>query len=329
LILGENMSRFDDLRVFSGSGNPALTEAICSYIGVRSSGLHVEKFPNDNIFVKLEESVREQDVFIVQSLYTPLSDRIMELLLTIDACKRDSAGRITAVLPYYAYSRTDKRDQPRVPISARLLADMIDAAGADRVLTLDLHAGQIQGFFRIPVDEMSTMHLLLNRVRELNLSDATVVATGLGFAKRARNFAEALGMPLALVERRHDVGNRSIIQLNLLGRVEGRTCIIVDDEIDTGNTIVRVANLLEEQGATRIVAAVIHPVLVQGAIERLKRSPIELLVTTDSIPHPEDAWDNMRIISTAPLLGETILRIHKGISVGAMFAEGHARLGRW
>jgi ribose-phosphate pyrophosphokinase len=323
------MSRFDDVRIFSGSGHPALAEAICAYMGVRSAGLHIKKFPNDNIFVKLEESVREQDVFIIQSLYTPLSDRIMELLLTIDACKRDSAGRITAVLPYYAYSRTDKRDQPRVPISARLLADMLEAAGAHRILTLDLHAGQIQGFFKIPFDEMSAMHLLLNKVRELDLSNATVVATGLGFAKRARNFAEALGVPLALVERRHDLVNPEEMQLNLLGDVQARMCIIVDDEIDTGTTMTRVAHLLQDKGATQLIGAVIHPVLCGGAIARLQASPLDRLITTDSIPHPENNWDGLHIVSTAPLLGETILRIHKGISVGAMFADGHARLGRW
>lgn len=323
------MSRFDDVRIFSGTGHPALTSAICAYMGVRCNELQVQKFPNDNLFVKLSESVREQDVFIVQSLYTPLSDRIMELLLTIDACKRDSAGRITAVLPYYPYSRTDKRDQPRVPISARLIADMLEAAGANRILTLDLHAGQIQGFFRIPFDEMSAMHLLLNKVKELNLEHAVVVATDLGFAKRARNFAEALGVPLALVERRHDRKNGEEIPLNLLGDVAGRECVIVDDEVDTGKTMARVANLLQERGATRMVGAAIHPVLCDNAIERLKASPLEMLIVTDSIPHTTDEWDGLNIVSAAPLLGETILRIHKGISVGAMFAEGHAKLGRW
>ncbi|HEX6292431.1 MAG TPA: ribose-phosphate pyrophosphokinase [Herpetosiphonaceae bacterium] len=323
------MSRFDEMRIFSGTGHPALTEAICSYIGVRPSGIHIEKFANDNIFVKLQESVREQDVFIVQSLHSPLSDRIMELLLTIDACRRDSAGRITAVLPYYAYSRTDKRDQPRVPISARLLADMIEVAGASRVLTLDLHAGQIQGFFRIPFDEMSTMHLLLQRVRELELTNATVVAPSLGFAKRARNFAESLGMPLALVERRHDLDEVGSSHLNLLGDVAGRSCVIVDDEVATGKTMLRVAELLKEKGADRLIAATIHPLLCEGAIERFKQCAIEMLITTDSIPHPPDAWSGLQVTSVAPLLGETILRIHKGISVGAMFAEGHAQLGRW
>lgn len=323
------MSRFDEMRIFSGTGHPALTEGICTYIGVEQARVHVEKFANDNLFVKLEESVREQDVFIVQSLHAPLSDRILELLLLIDACKRDSAGRITAVLPYYAYSRTDKRDQPRVPISARLIADMIEVAGANRVLTLDLHAGQIQGFFRIPFDEMSAMHLLLQRVRELELEAATVVAPGLGFAKRARNFAELLGMPLALVERRHDAANEGTRHLNLLGDVDGRACIIVDDEIATGATMLSVAQLLKEKGATRLIATAIHPLLCANALERFKQSPIELLITTDSIPHPEHAWSGYQTVSVAPLLGETILRIHKGISVGAMFADGHAQLGRW
>lgn len=323
------MSRFDELRIFSGTGHPALAEAICSYVGVRPAGVEIKKFENDNIFVKLGESVREQDVFLVQALHAPLSDRIMELLLTIDACKRDSAGRITAVLPYYAYSRTDKRDQPRVPISARLLADLIEAAGAHRVLTLDLHAGQIQGFFRIPFDEMSAMHLLLQRVRELDLSNATVVATGLGFAKRARNFAEALRMPLALVERRHDLDSTGTMHLNLLGDVAGRACVMVDDEVATGATMLRVADLLREKGATRLIATAIHPLLCGGALERFKYSPVEMLITTDSIPHPQDTWDGLKMVSVAPLLGETILRIHKGISVGAMFADGHAQLGRW
>lgn len=323
------MSRFDELRIFSGTGHPTLAEGICAYIGVQPAKMQVEKFANDNIFVKLEESVREQDVFIVQSLHAPLSDRIMELLLTIDACKRDSAGRITAVLPYYAYSRTDKRDQPRVPISARLLADMIEVAGAHRVLTLDLHAGQIQGFFRIPFDEMSAMHLLLQRVRELELENATVVAPSLGFAKRARNFAEALNLPLALVERRHDPAHEGTEHLNLLGDVNGCTCVIVDDEVATGTTMLRVAQLLKERGAERLIGVTIHPLLCGETAARFKQSAIEMLVTTDSIPHAPDTWSGLNVISVAPLLGETILRIHKGISVGAMFAEGHAQLGRW
>ncbi|HSH79323.1 MAG TPA: ribose-phosphate diphosphokinase [Herpetosiphonaceae bacterium] len=325
----ETMSRFDDMRIFSGTGNPALTDAICKYVGVSQAEMTVKKFANDNLFVKLEESVREQDVFIVQSLHTPLSDRIMELLLALDACKRDSAGRITAVLPYYAYSRTDKRDQPRVPITARLVADMIEVAGANRVLSLDLHAGQIQGFFRIPFDEMSAMHLLINRVRDLELKNHAVVSTGLGFAKRARNFAEVLDAPLALVENRHSAEDNSR-QMNLLGDVDGKVCIIIDDEVATATTMIRVSELLIEHGATRVLAACIHPILPPGAVTRLRSSPIEQLITTDSLPPPADEpWDGHKVVSVAPLLGEVMLRIHKGISVGAMFAEGHRQLGRW
>ncbi len=323
------MSRFDDLRIIGGTGNPQLTSKICSYVGVRHGELNVAKFENDNLFVKLEESVREQDVFLIESLYTPLSDRIMEMLMAIDACKRDSAARITAVLPYYAYSRTDKRDQPRVPITARLLADMIEVAGANRVLTLDLHAGQIQGFFRIPFDEMSAVHLLLKEVRELNLPDLTIVATGLGFAKRARNFAEILDAPLAIVETRHSGGSTER-QMNLLGHVEGRSCVIIDDEVVSGTTMIRVAELLKQYGAKRIVGACIHPILPPGAITRLRQSPIELLIATDSVPlPPNEVWDGLKITSVASLLGEVILRIHKGISVGAMFADGQRVLGKW
>jgi ribose-phosphate pyrophosphokinase len=204
---------------------------------------------------------------------------------------------------------------------------MIDVAGANRVLSLDLHAGQIQGFFRIPFDEMSAMHLLLQRVRELNLGELTVVSPGLGFAKRARNFAEALCMPLALVERRHDKQGKE--HLNLLGDVAGRTCVMVDDEIATGMTMLRVAQVLQERGATRLIAAAIHPIMCGDTLQRFADSPIEMLITTDSIPHPAGTWTGLNVISVAPLLGETILRIHKGISVGAMFAEGHAQLGRW
>src|SRR4051794_17052099 len=323
------MSRFDDLRIFGGTGNQALTGAICSYVGVRQAGITVTKFANDNLLLKLEESVREQDVFIIQSLYTPLSDRIMEFLMALDACKRDSAGRITAVLPYYAYSRTDKRDQPRVPITARLLAYMIEVAGANRGLSLDLHAGQIQGFFRIPFDEMSAVHLLLTKVRELDLPNLTIVSTGLGFAKRARNFAEMLDVPLAIVENRH-TGGSTERQMNLLGEVEGKSCVIIDDEVATGKTMIRVSELLVQYGAARIIGACIHPILPAGAITRLRESPIEQLIATDSLPPPADEqWDGLKIVSVAPLLGEVILRIHKGISVGAMFADGHRQLGRW
>ncbi len=322
------MSRFDDMRIFSGTGSPALVEAICNYIGIRQAEIEITKFANDNLFVKLEESVREQDVFIVQSMHTPLSDRIMEMLMAIDAAKRDSAGRVTAVVPYYPYSRTDKRDQPRVPITARLFADMIEVAGASRILSLDLHAGQIQGFFRIPFDEISAFHLIRDKVRELNLPNGIIVSSGLGFAKRARNFAEAINLPLALVETRHPADGTPL--RNLLGSVDGKSCVIVDDEIATGETVIRVAELLHEHGAQKIVVACVHAVFCEKTAERLRSSPISGVITTDSLPLPPDSdVPGLQIVSIAPLLGEVMLRIHKGISVGAMFADGHQQLGRW
>src|ERR1044071_6207724 len=195
-------SRFDELRIFTGNGNPILAQAIADRLGVPMGDMIVTMFVNENIFVKINESVREKDVFVVQSLAAPLSDRIMELLIMLDACKRASAGRVTAVIPYYAYGRTDKKDQPRVPITARLLADMIQVAGAQQVITLDLHAGQIQGFFSISVDELSAMSLLVRHFSERGWDDAVVVASDMGFAKRARNYAEQLGVPLAIVEKR-------------------------------------------------------------------------------------------------------------------------------
>jgi ribose-phosphate pyrophosphokinase len=196
-------SRFDELRILSGNGNPALAQAICNRLGVRLGDVTITRFANENIFVRLNESVREKDVFVIQSLASPLSDRILELLIMLDACRRASAGRVTAVVPFYAYGRTDKRDQPRVPITARLLADMIQVAGAQQLVTIDLHAGQIQGFFSIPVDELSCMGLLVRYFRDRGWDDVVVVSSDIGFAKRARNFAEQLGAPLAIVEKRH------------------------------------------------------------------------------------------------------------------------------
>ncbi|HYF64023.1 MAG TPA: ribose-phosphate diphosphokinase [Herpetosiphonaceae bacterium] len=325
------MSRFDEMRIFSGTGNPALASAISTYIGVRQGEMSIRTFPNENIFVKIEESVREQDVFVVQSLGTPLNHLIMEMLIMLDAFKRASAGRVTAVLPYFAYSRTDKKDQPRVPITARLLADLIVAGGAERVLTLDLHAGQIQGFFSIPVDEMSAVHLLINEARSWGLENGIVVSPGLGFAKRARNFAEALGVPLAIVEKRRvNHVDGSVSGLAILGDVAGRDCIIVDDEIATAHTMTRVAELLVDSGARSVRAAAIHPLFAEGAVDRLRNSPIQQLVTTDTLAIPvEKRWPGLTVKSVAPLIGEVIQRIHTGISVGSMFPEDTPKIGRW
>jgi ribose-phosphate pyrophosphokinase len=261
----------------------------------------------------------------------------MELLIMLDTCKRASAGRVTAVLPYYAYGRTDKRDQPRVPITARLLADMISVAGAQRILTYDLHAGQIQGFFNIPVDEMSGVSLLARYLSDQRLlENSIVVSPDLGFAKRARNFAELIGLPLAIVEKRrvqhlapaHTTAPGTAV-LNLIGDVAGKRCIIVDDEIATGKSVLEVADLLIKRGASDIYACCVHPVLVGSAVERLRESPIREVITTDTVPVPaEKRWPGLTVLSISTILAEVIQRIHSGVSVDTMFQlRSHGSFG--
>ncbi|MFN3373778.1 MAG: ribose-phosphate diphosphokinase [Chloroflexus sp.] len=321
-------SRFDEMRIFAGNGNPMLARAISERLGVPLGDVTIVKFSNENIFVKLNESVREKDVFVIQSLAMPdLSDRIMELLIMLDACKRASAGRITAVIPYYAYGRTDKKDQPRVPITARLLADMIQVAGAHQVMTIDLHAGQIQGFFSIPMDELTAMNLLVRYFADKGWDDMIVVSPDVGFAKRARNFAEALNAPLAIAEKRRvqyfDRKDGSLTApevLNLIGDVRGKRCIVVDDEIATGSSILEVVQLLEQQGAREIYACCVHPVFAGNAVERLRTSSIRELVVTDTLPIPlERRWPGLTILSVSTLIAEVIQRIHSGVSVDTIF----------
>jgi ribose-phosphate pyrophosphokinase len=314
------MGTLENLTVFSGRANIPLAEAIVKHLGVHLGNLQISEFSNENIFVKIDESVRENDVFIVQPLTTPVSTSIMELLIIIDAMKRASAGRITAVLPYYAYGRTDKKDQPRVPITARLVADLITVAGANRLLAIDLHAGQIQGFFNIPVDELTAMYLLADYWRHNAPPDRVVVSTDIGNAKRARNFAELLNAPLAIVEKRR-VGNVDKTEvLNLIGEVEGLFAILMDDEIDTAGSITQAAEVVLANGAREVCACCTHAVLSGPAIERLRKSRLCELVVTDTVPiPPEKKLDNMTVLSVAPMLSETIRRIHTGASVGAVF----------
>ncbi len=330
-------SRFDEMRIFTGNGNPSLAQLICDRVGVPLGDATIVKFSNENIFVKLNESVREKDVFVVQSLSTPnLSDRIMELLILLDACKRASAGRVTAVIPYFAYGRTDKKDQPRVPITARLLADMIQVAGAQQVLTVDLHAGQIQGFFSIPTDELTAMHLLVRYWADKGWDDLCIVSPDVGFAKRARNFAEALNAPLAIAEKRrvqhfegNDGNHTSPEILNLIGDVKGKRCLIVDDEIATGGSILEVVRLLEREGAREIYASCVHAVLAANAGTRLMQSGICELVTTDTLPLPPGLnWPGLTVLSVSTLLAEVIQRIHSGVSVDTIFTQRkHPALG--
>ncbi|HET9682247.1 MAG TPA: ribose-phosphate pyrophosphokinase [Candidatus Limnocylindrales bacterium] len=317
----------DQFQIYHGNANPDLARKICLYLRSDPGSVEVFKFANDNIFVKILDNVREKDVFIVQPTCNPSDGRgdvnqsIMELLIMIDAFKRASAGRITAVVPYYGYGRSDKKDQPRVPITARLVADMISVAGADRVLTMDLHQGQIQGFFNIPVDELTAVHILSNYFKHKHLEDLVVV-TDLGFAKRARTFAELLDAPLAIIEKRR-VGNLDKAELlNVIGEVKGKRAIIVDDEVDTAGTLTETVAALEREGVTEIYACATHGVLSDPAIERIESSHLRELVLTDTVPlPPAKRIPRITTLSIAPLIGEAIKRIHRGESVGALFSS--------
>ena len=282
--------------------------------------MEVFKFDNDNTFVKILENVRQRDVFLIQSFSYPVNDSVMEMLIMIDAAKRASAGRITAVIPYFGYGRTDKKDQPRVPITARLIADLISTAGADRVLTVDLHAGQIQGFFNIPVDELTAMPLHAGYWIEKNPPRPVIAAVDVGGTKRARDLAERMAAPLAIVEKRRIGNDGTSEQLNIIGDVAGRTAILIDDEIDTGGSMVGSAAALLEAGALKVYASATHGVLSGNAPERLRSGSLEELVLTDSVPvPPEKRNGRVQVVSIAGILGEAIHRIHGGLSVGAMF----------
>ena len=311
---------YDQLTIFGGNSNAELTREICAYIDLPVGRAEIVKFSNENIFVRINESVRENDVFVVQSLTMPVSDSIMELLIMIDTLKRSSAGRITAVIPYYAYGRTDKKDQPRVPITARLLADMITVAGAQRVLTIDLHAGQIQGFFNIPVDEMSAMRILSRYFADKRLRNPVVVSPDLGNTKRARNFAEQVNASLAVIEKRRTGNDDNSEVLNLIGSVEGCPAILVDDEIDTAGSITQAARVCIEHSATELHACCTHAILSGPAIDRLQASPIREIVATNTVQVPDaKRIPKLTVLSVGHLIGETIQRIHTGASVSLTY----------
>jgi len=311
---------YGELAIFCGNANPELAREICAYLGVSLRGIDIIEFANENIFVKLHESVRSQDVFVVQPTCAPVSRNIMELLIIIDTLKRASAGRITAVMPYFAYGRSDKKDQPRVPITARLLADMIGVAGADRFLTLDLHAGQIQGFFAIPGDDLSAFHLLSDYIASHQISNAVIVSADLGFAKKGRNFAEKLHLPMAFVEKRR-TGPKSQA-LTVIGDVRGRNAIVVDDEVDTAGSLSETVHILRENGACDVYASFTHAVFSPPAVDRLRAAQLKEVVTTNSVPIPEHKrFPGLTVLSLAPFLGEVIRRVHEGRSVGAYLDE--------
>ena len=310
----------DELKIFTGNGHPELAKAVCDYLEIPLGEAEVFKFANDNTFVRIKENIRQRDVFIVQPTCYPVNDNLMELLIMIDACKRASAGRITAVVPYYGYGRTDKKDQPRVPITARLVADLLTAAGADRMLTVDLHAGQIQGFFNIPVDELTALPILTNYFKAKEIDDLVVVAVDIGISKKARDVADRLHAPLAIIEKRRIGNDERTETMNVIGDVRGKVALTFDDEIATGGTIVNAAQALAEHGVKEVFCCVTHPILSGNASEVMAQSNFTEVVVTDTIPvSPEKRNGNITVLPVAPLLGEAIYRIHKGLSVGDLF----------
>ena len=312
----------EELKVFAGRAHPDLAQSICDYLGMPLGKCDVSQFSNENIFVRILENVRARDIFIIQPICSPVNTNLVELLIMLDAFWRASAGRITAVIPYYGYGRTDKKDQPRVPITARLIADLITTAGASRAMMVDLHAGQIQGFFNIPVDELSAQTLIANYIRQKQLDNIVVVATDIGISKKSRDMAARLKAPLAIVEKRRLGNNDQTETLNIIGDVNGRTAITFDDEIDTAGSLVNAVDALLTQGAKEVYACASHPVLSGPAIERIAASPVKEIIVTNTIPLPESKkLDKITVLPLAPLLGEAIHRVHTGLSVGAMYDE--------
>ncbi len=313
---------YSDLAVFTGRAHPDLALNICGHLETPLGACKVFEFGNENVFVQIEENVRERDVFLVQPICSPVNTRLMELLIMIDAFRRASSGRITAVIPYYAYGRSDKKDQPRVPITARLLANLIETAGADRILTVDLHAGQIQGFFNVPVDELTATSIIADYFRQADIPDLTVIATDAGSTKRARDIARTLGTPLAIGDKERLGNTGELVIHTLIGDVRGRNCLIAEDEIESAGTVVAMVNKLKEEGADSVYLSCVHPLLSGLAVDRLCHLPVTELVVTDTVPIAEEKRQrltNLQVLSVAPLIAEAIARIHTGRSVGELF----------
>ena len=311
---------FDRVKVFTGNANPALVAEVCSELGCETGNSAVRMFADGEIHLQINENVRGVDVFAIQPTCTPVERHLFELLLMIDALKRASAERITAVLPYYGYARQDRKDKPRVPISAKLIASLLERAGADRVLALDLHAAQIQGFFDIPVDHLFAAPVMIDYFRTVALPKITVVSPDAGGVERARAFAKRLNAPLAIIDKRREEANVAEV-MHIIGDVTGRNCIIVDDLIDTAGTLVKGAEALLHQGASSVSACATHAVLSGPAVQRIEESQILEVVVTNSIPLREDAraCGRIRTLSVAPLLARAIQSIHEGGSISKLF----------
>jgi len=318
---------YGNIKLFAGTACPELAADIADYLGLPLSGREVMHYPNDNLFVRLHKSVRGQDVYVIQTTSPPVHRNLMELLIMLQTLRLDSAARVTAVVPYLCYARSDKKDQPRVPITARLVADMIEVAGADRYITFDLHAGQIQGFFSIAGDVLTAFHILTAYVRGFlpGLVDPVVVAADLGFAKKGRNFAATLNAPIAFIEKRRTGKDDQPVALTMIGDVRGRDVIVVDDEVDTGGSACQAVELVKAHDARRVYLVFVHPIFSPPAVERLSKLPLEQIITTDTVPIPPDKrallGDRLKVLSVASLLGEVIRRANEGRSVGELFDE--------
>jgi ribose-phosphate pyrophosphokinase len=307
------------LKILTGTANRPLAEEVAHYLGVQLADMLVTKFSDGEVRVQINESIRGADVYVIQPLSYPANQHIMELLLIIDALKRSSAGRITAVIPYFAYARQDRQDKPRTPVSARVLADLITVVGAQRVVTVDLHSPQIQGFFDIPVDHLSALPVLYDYIRKnIILENPVVVSPDAGGVERARQLANRLGCGIAIIYKRRPEPNKAEV-LDVVGEIGGKEAIIVDDLIDTAGTMVAAANMLINKGARRVIACATHGVLSGPAVDRLTDSPIEQVIITNTIPLEDKMFNKLRVVSVAPLLGEAIRRIHEEESVSSLF----------
>ena len=310
-----------NIKIFACNSAKDFTQEICDCLGLPLGKMDSYKFKNDNNFIQFNESVRDQDVYIVQTTEVPVNERIMELLIAIEAAKRASAKRITAVLPYFMYSRSDKKDQPRVPVSAKLMAKLIETAGADRIITCDLHNAAIQAYFEIGCDRLSSTCLLKKYFSDKNFEDAVVVATDAGSSKKAYKFSRLLNCPMALIDKRRAGNNDKAVATNIIGKVEGKTCLIFDDEISTAETLVEAIKICNEKGAKEIYAGATHGILVGDAVEKLKDSPAKEIVITNTVPVGEEKkFDKLKILTIAPLFAESIKRINEGEPLGDLFS---------
>jgi len=312
----------ENIKIFAHESAKDFTQEICDYLKLPMGKMDVMKFKNDNTFIQILETVRDQDVYIIQSTLPPVNERIMELLISIDAIKRASARRITVVLPYYIYSRSDKKDQPRVPVTAKLMAQILEAAGANRIITCDLHNPAIQAYFNIGCNQLTGQHLLQSYFKKKQLEDMVIVATDAGSSKKAYKYSEYFGCPIALIDKRRDGNDDRAIATNVIGDVKGKQAIIFDDEIDTAGSMVETAKVLEKFGVKEIYAGCTHGVLSGPAIERIKNSPIKELVVTNTVPLPKEKQiDNITVLSIAPLFAQAIQRINEGRPLGELYEE--------